>query len=63
MRNHLIVKENFFSKFFGFIKTRIQGGSAPQGFIEDAAKLGMIDQLVEEIITAYTANPDVKYLP
>ncbi|MGD9108483.1 MAG: type IV secretion protein IcmB [Gammaproteobacteria bacterium] len=33
-----------------------------QGFIEDAAKISMIDQLVEEIITAYTANPNVKYL-
>jgi hypothetical protein len=27
------------------------------------AKLGMVDQLVEEIITAYTANQEVKYPP
>lgn len=44
------------------IEKRLGKIKEEKGFIEDAAKLSMIDQLVEEIIAAYTANPEVKYL-
>lgn len=33
------------------------------GLIEEASNLGIVDQLVEEILHAYSANPDVKTLP
>lgn len=33
------------------------------GVIEEANELGIIDQLIEEILQAYSVNPDVKKLP
>lgn len=33
------------------------------GIIEEVNNLGMVDQLVDEIMRAYAANPDVKKLP
>lgn len=33
------------------------------GLIEEASNLGIVDQLVEEILKAYSANPDAKSLP
>jgi intracellular multiplication protein IcmB len=34
-----------------------------QGFIEESSNLSVVDQLVEEIVDAYKANPDVTRLP
>jgi len=45
------------------LEKRLATMKEERGFIEEAGKIGIVDQLVEEIITAYTANPEVKYLP
>jgi len=45
------------------LEKRLATMKEERGFIEEAGKIGIVDQLVEEIITAYTANPNVKYLP
>lgn len=34
-----------------------------QGLIEESANLSVVDQLLEEILAAYSQNPDVKTLP
>lgn len=34
-----------------------------QGIITDEVKLGIVDQLLEEILTEYTKNPNIKSLP
>lgn len=45
-----------------FLEKRLNRIKEEKGFIEDNAKASMIDQLVEEILTAYAHNPDVKHL-
>ena len=45
------------------IDERLASMKEAQGFIEEAESMSLIDQLVEEIVEAYTANPDVRFLP
>lgn len=45
------------------IEARLATLKEQQGMIEEASSLGIVDQLVEEILQAYAANPDVKKLP
>lgn len=45
------------------IEKRLASIKEEKGMIEEAAELGVIDQLVEEITDAYSKNPDVKSLP
>lgn len=44
------------------IEVRLATLKEQGGVIEDVGNLGVVDQLVEEIMRAYTANPDVKKL-
>ena len=50
----------------GSVKSLIEGRLAvlkeQQGMIEECSALGIIDQLMEEILEAYSKNPDVKSL-
>ncbi|EKD73037.1 MAG: hypothetical protein ACD_45C00476G0001 [uncultured bacterium] len=50
----------------GSVKSMIENRLAvlkeQKGMIEEAAELGIIDQLVDEILNAYSKNPDVKSL-
>ncbi len=45
------------------IEARLAVLKEQKGVIEEASALGVVDQLVEEILQAYSANPDVKKLP
>ena len=45
------------------IEARLATLKAAGGVIEDVNNLGVVDQLIEEIMQAYAANPDVKKLP
>ncbi len=45
------------------VETRLATLKEQQGVIEEASSLGIVDQLVEEIMDAYSKNPDVKNLP
>ncbi|RDI48621.1 type IV secretion protein IcmB [Aquicella lusitana] len=45
------------------IETRLAVLKEQQGVIEEGAGLSVVDQLLEEIIEAYSQNPDVKSLP
>jgi len=45
------------------IEARLAALKEQKGMIEEASALGIVDQLVEEILQAYAANPDVKKLP
>lgn len=51
----------------GSVKALIEGRLAilkeQLGVIEEGSNLSVIDQLMEEILTAYSVNPDVKSLP
>jgi intracellular multiplication protein IcmB len=44
------------------LEVRLAQLKEKQGFIEEANELSVIDQLVEEVIEAYSKNPNVKYL-
>ncbi|MCD6039391.1 MAG: hypothetical protein K0S27_791 [Gammaproteobacteria bacterium] len=44
------------------IEARLAALKEQKGMIEEASALGIVDQLVEEILRAYSANPDVKKL-
>ncbi len=45
------------------IETRLAVLKEQKGVIEEASALGVVDLLVEEILQAYAANPDVRKLP
>ncbi len=45
------------------IELRLATLKEQKGVIEEAAEVGVIDQLVQEILDAYSKNPDVKSLP
>lgn len=45
------------------VERRLASIKEQGGVIEEANNLSIVDQLVEEILTAYSANPDVKNLP
>ena len=45
------------------VESRLVNLKEKQGMIEEANELGIVDQLVEEIIEAYSKNTDVKSLP
>lgn len=45
------------------IETRLAMIKEQGGVIEEVSSLGIVDQLLQEILTAYAANPDVKKLP
>ncbi|HSW70018.1 MAG TPA: type IV secretion protein IcmB [Gammaproteobacteria bacterium] len=45
------------------IEMRLATLKEQKGLIEEAAEVGIIDQLVQEILDAYSKNPDVKSLP
>lgn len=45
------------------IEARLATLKEQGGLIEESSNLGIVDQLVEEILQAYSANPDVKKLP
>ena len=45
------------------IETRLAMLKEQQGLIEEDANLSIADQLLEEILEAYSSNPDVKNLP
>jgi intracellular multiplication protein IcmB len=45
------------------IETRLSTLKEQQGMIEEANNLSIADQLLEEILDAYSKNPDVKSLP
>ncbi len=45
------------------IEARLAVVKEQKGMIEESAELGIIDQLIEEILDAYSKNPDVKSLP
>lgn len=45
------------------IETRLATLKEQKGLIEESAEVGIIDQLVQEILNAYSVNPDVKSLP
>ncbi|MHB1946480.1 MAG: type IV secretion protein IcmB [Gammaproteobacteria bacterium] len=45
------------------VETRLAQIKEEAGVIEESSNLSIADQLVEEILTAYSANPDVKKLP
>ncbi len=45
------------------IEARLAALKEQKGVIEEANVLGIVDQLIEEILQAYAANPDVKKLP
>ncbi len=45
------------------IEARLATLKEQKGLIEESAELGIIDQLVKEILDAYAKNPDVKSLP
>lgn len=51
----------------GSIKSLVEARLATlkenQGMIEEANSLGVVDQLIEEILAAYSKNPDIKSLP
>lgn len=44
------------------VETRLANMKEQMGMIEDANPLSIADQLVEEILSAYAVNPDVKHL-
>ncbi len=45
------------------IENRLAQIKEQKGIIEESAEVGIIDQLVQEILDAYAKNPDVKMLP
>jgi len=45
------------------IETRLSALKEQQGVIEEGTGLSVVDQLMEEILDAYSKNPDVKSLP
>jgi intracellular multiplication protein IcmB len=45
------------------IEMRLATLKEQKGLIEESAEAGMIDQLVQEVLDAYSKNPDVKSLP
>ncbi|HSW94236.1 MAG TPA: type IV secretion protein IcmB [Gammaproteobacteria bacterium] len=45
------------------IEKRLATIKEQKGLIEESAELGIIDQLVQEVLDAYSKNPDVKSLP
>jgi intracellular multiplication protein IcmB len=45
------------------VESRLAVVKENKGLIEEASTLGVVDQLVNEIMQAYGANPDVKNLP
>ena len=45
------------------IETRLAAVKEQQGVIEEGANLSVVDQLLLEILDAYSKNPDVKSLP
>lgn len=45
------------------VEARLAVLKEQKGVIEESSVLGMVDQLVDEILQAYAANPDVKKLP
>jgi intracellular multiplication protein IcmB len=45
------------------VEARLASLKEQQGVIEETNELGVVDKLLEEILTAYSANPDVKSLP
>lgn len=44
------------------VENRLAQLKEKQGMIEESSELGIIDQLVEEVLEAYAKNPDVKSL-
>ncbi len=47
----------------GIIEARLAMLKEQKGLIEETAEVGIIDQLVQEILNAYANNPDIKSLP
>ncbi len=45
------------------IESRLAMIKEQKGLIEESAEVGIIDQLVQEVLDAYSKNPDVKSLP
>jgi intracellular multiplication protein IcmB len=45
------------------VETRLATLKEQPGMIEESNNLGIVDQLVQEILQAYAVNPDVKKLP
>ncbi len=45
------------------VESRLAALKQQKGLIEEVSDLGIVDQLVEEIVEAYAHNPDVKTLP
>lgn len=45
------------------IEARLATLKEQKGLIEESAEVGIIDQLVQEVIEAYAINPDVRSLP
>jgi intracellular multiplication protein IcmB len=45
------------------IEARLATLKEQKGLIEESAEMGIIDQLVQEVLDAYSKNPDVKSLP
>lgn len=45
------------------IEKRLATIKEQKGIIEESAEIGIIDQLVQEVLDAYSKNPDVKSLP
>lgn len=45
------------------VESRLATVKEQQGVIEEVSNAGIVDQLVDEIMQAYSANPDVKKLP
>ena len=45
------------------VEARLANVKEQPGVIQEGNNLSVVDQLVEEILTAYSKNPDVKSLP
>lgn len=45
------------------VESRLAGVKEQGGLIEEVDNLSVVDQLLDEILTAYSQNPDVKSLP
>ncbi len=45
------------------VEARLASMKEVKGMIEEANTLGIVDTLVDEVMQAYAANPDVKKLP
>jgi intracellular multiplication protein IcmB len=45
------------------VETRLATLKEKQGVIEEGSTLSVVDQLLEELLNAYSKNPDIKSLP